>query len=145
MNTCNVIMAEPFSKDSTTYPYWQCFSTKSVKVDCDDFTRDKGAKSATGVMAITVSDSHHHQEYLSRRAIDLEDCHYFKKKWKQLTTQESHECLARPLIDVERLDQEKKETFWIFDKFKTKKGCASYFYGACNLKYLLRHGCSLNK
>ncbi|MGZ3699041.1 MAG: hypothetical protein ACXWP5_13010 [Bdellovibrionota bacterium] len=68
VNTCDVF-PEKFSPESTSFPYWQCFSTKRAFVECDDAGYDESEKAPIAILVITTQKQHEKHESLSRRAI----------------------------------------------------------------------------
>ena len=90
-----------------------------------------------------VSGTERDQEYLARRPMSLDDCRGFEKEWLRLIDGEQYVCIAGVLIRDGKNDSGKMFTTWVFDRYKTKKGCESYFEEDCDLQYQLRHGCQL--
>ena len=143
----NVCMANPapFAKTFSAYPYWQCFETQKAKLFCDGHGYDEDAKDFFTALVVDGTNDSGRQEYVSRRAISFEICKDLEKKWKKLTKNEKYVCISGPFTRVQKQKNNQESLLWTFDKFKTKKGCASYFYGDCNLKYQLKNGCKLQK
>ncbi len=144
INTCNVTQAVPFSleDETTTYPYWKCYSTKDASLHCDDPDYDEDEKSIMVILAIEIRskrDGNH--DYLPSRAIRLESCKYFQNKFNELTKDESHVCISGDFWEKQSSDTGSAAMIWGFDKFKTKKGCVSYFADECSLKAHLEKGC----
>ena len=75
----------------------------------------------------------------------MQSCRDYKRDWKILTNNEKYICISGMHIDKEKNASGQIVSSWIFDKFKTKKGCGSYFYGGCSLKYQIKNGCNPNK
>ena len=138
-NTCQVDPA-PFPS-SANFPYWQCFHTKNVKLECDPEggIHDPG-KPQQVLIVLEIHDELGHQEYLSRRYIDLDDCISYRKEWRKLTRHQSHVCISGSYIHDE-LKSGENVRYWIFDKYKTRAGCDSYFAGACNVKTWIKEEC----
>ena len=122
---------KPISKDSRAYPYWQCFPKKKVSLVCDRENDERDS-----ILAIVIAQNEGNQEYLSRRAISLENCHWFQKQWKAFTSNQTHVCLSGSFDDLRVDEKGKNIKYWTFDKFKTKRGCVSYFNGDCDLSRL---------
>jgi hypothetical protein len=143
INSC-IAEPTPFSSKSISYPYWQCFQTKSTSFVCDyGGIQNKQTKLIQAALIININDVEH-QEYISRRAIDLEDCESFKTDWKKITKNEPHVCLSGSFVNTKN-NKGKREILWVFDKFKTKKGCISFFSNDCNFKARLKEGCVTSK
>lgn len=143
----NACMASPvpFTNELSAYAYWQCFETKKARLLCDGYGYDEDAKDfLTALVAQGTNDSGRH-EYVSRRAISFGTCKSLKREWEKLTKDEKYVCISGPFTSIQKLKNNQKSFLWTFDKFKTKKGCASYFYGDCSLKYQLKNGCKIKK
>ncbi len=134
---------EPFSPDSTEYPYWQCFSVQEASFECDSTGYDGSEKSVMAIMAIVARKNGEEHEYLSRRAIPMKGCRAHESEWKKLTARRKHVCLSGALIRIETTTEGKSVGHWIFEALKTDKGCDSYFAGGCDLKYQVKHGCEI--
>ena len=143
-NTCGVDV-EPFSEKSSAYPYWQCFLTKDASIGCDVTEYDSTEKSPLAILAVTASRRNEEHEYVSRRAIRLSNCNWFKNEWKRIAKHEKYLCLSGPLVGGPELVGGKKSTTWVFDKFKTRKGCVSFFVDQCDLGARLKDGCKVTR
>ena len=137
INTCGFEVV-PFSEKSTSYPYWQCFEITHSKLDCEGSEYDPEEKERVTVMVISARLNGELHEYLSRRVISLSTCRLFQRAWQKLLKNEKYVCISGPLNFIEKGKQGKRWS-WIFDKYKTKKGCDSYFIGDCSLKYQIEH------
>src|SRR5262245_56824407 len=135
----------PFSVDSISHPYWQCFSTEGGHVECEDAEYDEDERSLLTLMAIVVRKDGRTHEYLSRRAIHLQDCKDYAAEWKRLTTQQDHVCVSGAFINSRQDEPDHAVDSWVFESFKTAKGCVSYFKGYCDLHERLTHGCKLQE
>ena len=142
VNTCDVI-PEQFSPTSKAYPYWQCFNTNQLSVLCENpiYAEDLGTKAV--IMAVRAKTGTSIQEYLSSRPISLKRCHGYQRDWQRLSRAEKYACVTGQLNGKGTDNEGAQVIYWIFDKFKTHRGCVSYFVGACNLAYQLRNGCVL--
>lgn len=141
MNGCHV-KPVPFSENSTTYQYWQCFNLKQATLFCDDtsYNEDEGIYQTYVVVSGTRDGAKH--EYIVNRPLTLSACDNYKKTWEQLTREEPHVCVSGSLIDVEHRKKNEKIFSWVFDRFKTRKGCYSYFKDGCSFKEQIDHpGC----
>ncbi len=137
-----VARAEPFSlHELTAHPYWQCFSLMGSAFECDE--REPNEDGPSAILAIVLKKHGAIHEYLSRRAIPLEDCKAFAAEWVRLTAQQSHVCASGQFINPRDEALDKKDRAWIFESYKTAKGCDSYFEGGCSLDYKIKQGCNL--
>ncbi len=140
-NTCNVTEVEPFPpKDISPYPYWQCYLAKDVSMICDDSGFDDDEKAIMSILDLSVRSKEGAHDYLTRRAIRMDSCQYFQKELERLTKNEPHICVSGEFWEYSYEDG-KEIGIWSFDKFKTTKGCSSYFDGDCDLKVQLAKGC----
>lgn len=125
---------EPFSAKSNAYPYWQCLPVKDIALRCENTGYDEDEKSTLAILAVVAIGKERDQEYLSRRAFSLSRCRAFQSDWKRLSAGESYACFSGPFSSYGTNDFGKQTTYWAFDKFKTQKGCSSYFADECNLR-----------
>ena len=121
----------PFSEKSKAYPYWQCFDSKSISIVCESTGYYPSEKVYFSILAVVIRGKSENQEYLSRRAIPHSSCIEFKRDWKHLSAGQQHACISGPFSGRGTNDSGKATRYWVFDKFKTRKGCESYFKGAC--------------
>ena len=142
INTCEASPA-PFSEKFSESPYWQCFETKNAKLFCDGHGYDEDEKDFLTVLVIAGKREGRYHEYITRRAIYYSVCQDFLKDWQRFTKNEKHVCVSGPFTSNEIKKNGQAYSLWIFDKFKTKKGCMPYFVGGCSLKYRLKNGCKL--
>lgn len=141
INTCTALPV-PFSSESKSFPYWQCFPVMGSSVECDGREYDPHEKSELTILAFVVRKEGKTHEYLSRHAIPLGACHEYQNIWRRLTQHQEHVCIRGPLIRIESRSTAAVSGHWIFDAFKTRAGCDSYFAGGCSLSYLMQEeGC----
>lgn len=139
VNTCDAI-PEPFSPTSKAYPYWQCFNTSEISVLRENPTYSEDLKAEAVIMAVHAKAGTLTQEYLSPRPISLKSCHGYQKNWRRLNKGEKYGCISGQFND-QTDDAGENVTYWIFDKFKTHRGCVSYFAGDCSLAHQIKGGC----
>ena len=141
-NACTAT-PQPFSLDSTSFPYWKCFKTKDVSFLCDSSGIPDPNDGVQGLIVLKVTSEKGNHEYLARRPWDIESCRSFGRRVAALTRNTSHVCLSGAFHRVETDDKGSPRSYWDFDKIKTVRGCDSYFVGDCDLKYQLKHGCKV--
>jgi hypothetical protein len=132
----NQCIAEPslFSENNHTfYPYWQCFELKDVKMVCEGKKYSAEEKSQMSMLVISSLRNGELNEFISRRSLKVNTCHLYLHDWLKFTNNEQHVCISGSFINSEIDKTGKKKWVWIFDRYKTKKGCDSYFQGACTL------------
>lgn len=127
-------LPEPFSPESIAYPYWQCFAVKNVSFVCDHSGKQDPKEPIQALIVLIVTETKQNQEYLARRPWERDSCNNFEREWVRLTTEEEHICISGPFINNDYNEAGKTTAYWVFDKYKTRKGCGSYFQGECNLK-----------
>lgn len=142
INTCEVEEVVPFPpQDVSSYPYWQCYSVKDVAIRCDDSDFDEDVQSTMAILDFQVRSQKGNHDYLTRRAIPMESCKYFQIEFKKMTENEQHVCASGDFWKKDAGSKLDHATTWSFDKFKTKKGCVSYFADECDLKVQVANGC----
>jgi hypothetical protein len=130
-----IAAAVPFSESRTSsYPYWQCFEAKDAKMNCEGKKYSAEDKSRMTMLVISGERNGGLNEFISRRPMKLSMCRLYQKDWKKFTKDEKHICISGDFIEPEIDETGKKKLVWIFDRYKTKKGCDSYFQEACVLK-----------
>lgn len=147
--TCRVF-PEPYhevhGKDGNSFAYWKCFPTTNVQVDCSGGSYDHGEHEILTVMGIIIKDSSEINEYMTRRAVPLSSCKSWQQDWKRLSQNQSHVCFSGSPLSKESVLEGGRSVLsygWIFESFKTKRGCSSYFVGGCSLSYQIKHGCKV--
>lgn len=133
-NTC-IAEPKPFSKENraSPYPYWQCFEVKNSKMICERGKFDSHEKAVMSMLVVSgVRDGELH-EFISRRPISLGSCRLYQKDWQKFTKNEKYVCVSGSDFGKEVKDT-KTVSVWIFGRYKTRKGCDSYFDGECNIK-----------
>lgn len=141
MNSCGAD-AIPFSNRNLAYPYWKCFEVSKAKIECDNSGHISGSKEENALLTITIQDPESEHFYLPRRAMGLNNCHWFQKRWKSAIKGEKHICISGTFTDYET-ENGHRTSLWVFDKFKTKKSCTSYFADQCDLKTVRKNGCQI--
>jgi len=141
INDCQAT-PRPFAEDSHAYLYWQCFDVKQARIYCDGKGYDETEKTWMTVMVIVGEKEGVLHEYITRRAIPLKDCQSFRGAWQRFVDGQRHVCVSGSFNQKKK--SERQEVWnWTFDRFKTNKGCESYFEGGCSFKYQIEHGCNL--
>lgn len=124
--------------------YWQCLPVVDALIEYRAWLNDDplGRRSHDKrVCEVEIQFVHagQWQIYSGRRAYPLEYCHEFIHAWERLTENEKVVCLNGDWGNYEQDVQHGKYKGWTWNKFKTHKGCYSYF-GDCNVK-----GCAQGK
>jgi len=133
---------EPFSSKAIYFSYWQCFEAKNVSILCDHGGIQDPKEGIQAFIVLEVSQKKSNHEYIARRPWALKSCKNFVKGFRRLTKDTKHVCISGSLINNQEIDKNgRTNTSWVFDKYKTKNGCDSYFEGECSLKYQIKNGC----
>jgi len=123
----------PFSEknNSSFYPHWQCFETEKSKMICEGRKYDPERKSRVSLLVLSsIRDGETH-EFISRRTMELDSCRLYQKDWKRLTRNEKYVCISGA-DSSKKISGKKVVWTWIFGRYKTQKGCDSYFAGECS-------------
>lgn len=131
INTC-IAEPTPFSKSNTIspYPYWQCFEVKRSKMDCERGKYDPHEKALMSMLVVSGKREGERHEFISRRPMPLSSCKLFQKDWQKFTWHEKYVCVSGSDHSIEIQDG-KPVWIWIFGRYKTHKGCDSYFADEC--------------
>jgi hypothetical protein len=141
MNQC-IAEPSPFSEDNSTfYPYWQCFEIKNAKIVCEGKKYSTEEKSRMTMLVLSGTRNNELNEFISRRPIKLKTCQLYLRDWAKFTKNEKHICISGDFINSEINKTGQKKKVWIFDRYKTKKGCDAYFRGTCNPSENTRESC----
>lgn len=130
-NTC-IAGPTAFSEQDriSPYPYWQCFEIRNSKMNCERGKYDPHEKAVMSMLVISGTRDREIHEFISRRPIPLGSCRLYQKDWAKFTKNEKYVCVSG--IDHTKEVKGTKVTWnWIFGRYKTKKGCDSYFEGEC--------------
>ncbi len=142
INTCDRYPTKISEEDSSNL-YWQCFETKNAKILCEKSGNDASTGVEMSFMTFEIESSPKIFRYVTGHNMESSNCLFFKKKWIKAVKNEKHVCFSGSFNSVETDEKYKLSSNWQFDKFKTKRGCTSYFYGHCSLSYLVKNGCIL--
>lgn len=131
INTC-IAKPTPFSADDTIspYPYWQCFEVENSKMNCERGKYDRDEKALMAMLVVIGERDGERHEFISRRPISLRSCELYQKDWQKLTQNEKYVCVSGSDHSM-KIQDEKPVWIWIFGRYKTKKGCDSYFADEC--------------
>lgn len=135
INTCD---GEPslYGTGNLAYQYWQCFPTKDVSFECDEGDYDSSYGEVTAIMAFKIFHKKEKIEYISRRGFEFSSCKEYGKDLERAMNGEDYICFSG-----EDGATHEETHYWVFDRFKTKKECVSYFHGGCDLQYQIKNGC----
>ena len=126
----------PFTGEFTPFPYWQCLPAHGIIFSCEPRSEDEGGEKMAGI-DIEIDSPNGYEGYGGRHSVSLEVCFEMVKLWHSLTAKEAYVCVSGQYIGTEEKVIRGKRQFgraWIYDKLKTKKGCASWFEGDCQYR-----------
>ena len=131
INTC-IAKPTPFSANDTIspYPYWQCFEVENSKMNCERGKYDRYEEALMAMLVVIAERDGERHEFISRRPMPMSSCKLFQKDWKKFTQLERYVCVSGADHSMEIQDG-KPVWIWLFGRYKTKKGCDSYFVGEC--------------
>ncbi|MBI4041779.1 MAG: hypothetical protein HY390_07940 [Deltaproteobacteria bacterium] len=130
--------------------YWQCLPVKDVKPTYRIF-RDNDPMGAWDVvitmchLELNVNHKGEKQVYVDRRGHHVEYCKDFVQKWLKLTKDQEIVCLSGSGGEYYFDEKGGKYKLWTWEKFKTKKGCHSYFFGDCTTSGYSKKKCYSSK
>jgi hypothetical protein len=144
-NSCEV-ESGPLLPNSHFSIYWHCFDTKDVHFRCDLLDDDTpGVAHLQGWLHLKIEGKDSHHEYMTRHPFDIASCRSYERTFHSLTKNTQHVCVAGSLINMNEVEENgEKLTSWLFEKYKTVKGCDSNFADVCDLNKMIKnHHCDL--
>jgi hypothetical protein len=121
---------------------WQCFPRSNIKFIYRTWRGNDGMGPSDVIVTMCAYDfigtlNGETQVYGARRAHPVDRCRFIARAWKKLTRGEPYVCLNGEGggLDESSSKPGSKERVWIWDKFKTRKGCHSLFGRYCDLAY----------
>jgi len=127
----------PLEKNSMAYPYWQCFPTAAFKFLCRSLEADDHDSLMADLEIRVQSNDFQFEEFSGRRGIELSGCAEARIEWKKLIEGEQYACISGLAPDIENKKLNGKSVRirgWLYDRFKTRKGCTGWFGDACDPK-----------
>jgi hypothetical protein len=137
-------LISPFNPKTSNSIHWQCVLIKNTKASFSSWVLENGGRFSKRrerlcAPEIQVRDHNGVQLFVIQHAQQMSYCHQFVKKWNRLTLGQKIVCLNGDFGERQQgLTGERR--LWNLEKYKTRLGCESYFYGACNTR-----GCSEKK
>ena len=120
--------------------HWQCLDTKYLKFGCRDMGYDEDEKIRHSVFKLEYIGPDQTELFHERRAIDIRACREMVAEWRRLSAGETKACVGGEYFKEIRTKSGRRKRLWAYDRFKTKKGCQSYFAGGCNLDHWRSQG-----
>ena len=97
-----------------------------AKMFCDGKDYDPDEEEDVTLLVLSGFRNGELHEFISRRLMPIKSCHERIKDWDSLTKEEKYVCISGDFIEKETKPK-KITSFWIYGRYKTKKGCESYF------------------
>jgi hypothetical protein len=116
--------------------FWQCFEVKNVKHKYHSWrdTTDGGLVDNFCSLETWAQRNGETHVYVNRRAFPLVRCREYVKVWKKLTKSEKYACFDGGNLGESETNIQgvlRKTQDWVWERFKTQKGCYAYFPGDC--------------
>ncbi len=120
------------------YSYWQCFKSQNTRMMCDVGGYDPVEKSRMVMLMIRATRDGQRHEFVSRRLATFQTCQLFLRDWRRFTRGEPVVCVSGSFLSK---DKENGQALWswTFGRYKTRKGCDSYFQDECNFNKRCRN------
>ncbi len=100
---------------------------------CERGKYDPHEKVVMSILVVSGTRNGELHEFISRRPIPLWSCRLYQRDWLKFTKNERYVCVSG--ADHSKEVRETKTAWvWIFGRYKTRKGCESYFDGECDEK-----------
>lgn len=116
--------------------YWACFKKSEIrKMECREFDYDALQNEHNAELEILISDGKRIHDIGARRALDVDVCRKTIFEFKKLLKDEAYFCMGLGFGSTSVAPSGIETVGWFYDKFKTKKGCTSYFGEYCNPNY----------
>lgn len=127
INACD---ARPMQFDPVSphhsYQYWQCLESKNISFSCDSNGVPDEHEGVMGLVIAKASINYIQHEYIERRFWPIKDCKNFLKDVATLLKGIRYACISGSFIGNETDHLGHQSTSWIFERIKTKKGCAGH-------------------
>lgn len=141
INSC-IANPSPFSENTTTsYPFWQCFLLSNTQMTCEGHKYDSDSRTRVSLLVISAKRDGESHEFISQRTLPVESCQLFLNDWNNFIKSEKYVCVSGSFIS-KKVTNGQTLFSWLFGRYKTLRGCDSYFEGECSLAYQMeRHRC----
>lgn len=125
---------------------WQCFATNEIEAKYKSWRGSDGMDAWNKMFTmctfeITVRHRGELHHYSDHRAHKVGYCRDFIRAWKWITKGQKFVCLNGDGGSYDQNSKDEKYISWTWEKFKTKKGCYSYFADECNTKGCFKGRC----
>lgn len=105
------------------YEYWQCFDTKSISLSCGSSGVPDEHEGMMGLVIVRAFANQVKHRYIEHRPWPIDECRSLLKRLTALMKNSRNACISGSFIYSEVNKAGVKTSNWIFDRFKTSKGC----------------------
>ena len=122
-NSCGRF-SEPFDPESDatkSYLYWQCFESRTVSFECEEYT-SYSEKGLLGLIVISTRKDKEQSDYVEHRPWPIKECKQFIRDAAKLIKGTKYACLAGSFIKKEKNTRQISNK-WVFERIKTRNGC----------------------
>lgn len=124
-------------ENSVSALYWQCFPVDDVEAGFKAWVGSDGMDRYDAIhtmctIEISINLNNDPQVFADRRGHQIDFCLDFTNAWKKLTKNQKVVCISGEGGEFYQDADTKRHKLWTWNKFKTKKGCYSFFAGDCN-------------
>lgn len=117
--------SEPLDSDSDTsksYLYWQCFESKTISFDCEEYT-SYSQKGLSGLIVITAKKDKEQNDYIEHKPWPIKECKQFIRDAAKLIKGTKYACMAGSFIEKKTSPSGQISKSWMVERIKTRKGC----------------------
>jgi hypothetical protein len=134
----------PFDPKKDNSIHWQCIPVKNARATFRSWILENGhfsnKRERLCASEIQVRDRGQLQKFAIMHAQSMNSCHEFSKSFDKLVMGQKIICLNADMGVEEFNDHGEHYRLWGLEKYKTRLGCDSYFYGKCATR-----GCAKGK
>ena len=121
----------PLGGEITNFIYWICTKKENFRFNCHEMGPSDLIEHNADV-EISIIDEKISYHFSGRRAIPFQGCLEWVKEWNKMLENDSHACVAGNHAMEEYHPDGKREFRFIYERFKTKDKCTSWFLDHCS-------------
>jgi hypothetical protein len=134
-----------FNSQGSNSIHWQCVPVENAKATFYTWVLENGRFSRKRerlcASEIQVHEHGQLQRFVIHHAQPMASCHQFVKKWRRLVGGQKMVCLNADFGMLQNKGKKSEYRLWSLEKYKTRLGCDSYFYGVCNTRGCAKGQC----
>jgi hypothetical protein len=112
-----------FAHQNGCMPYWQCLSTKDVKITCKRlWPMSMDSTERYGDFTLNIKDRGETHIYEGRHNGSMAECKAMKREMLKVMVHENTVCISGEFVD-----KESQTSGWIIDRMKSRHGEWSWF------------------